>query len=131
MKRGTIYNSITGRIEMNIEAPDEAGILLQTTGREDLLVIFDEMYDSMEVYIENGEPVDRPAMPWESGDVELVVGEVFRLDGIITGSLVHHPGGSLIVNDGFIEWSTITPGQYSIYVTNFPYKEVKFNAIVT
>ncbi len=130
MKRGTIYNLATGQIEMNVEAPDEAGIVLQTTGREGLAIVFDEMFDSMQVYIQNELPVPRPEMPWVGGDVGLTVGEVFRLDGIPVGSSVRHPGGSAVVNDGFIEWSTNEPGSYLIQVINFPYKEVNFNAIV-
>lgn len=130
MKEGTIYNTTTGRIEMNVVAPDEDGVRLQIAGRQGLEVILDEILDASAVYIKDGVVTDRPSMPWVGEEVFLTPGEVFRVDGVIEGSRVGFPGGTMIVDDGFIEWATETPGSYPIFISKFPFKEVTFNAIV-
>lgn len=131
MKTGTIYNTVTGQIEMTIIAPDEEGVTVQTHGREDLGVIFDQQISGKNFYIADGKPVERPEMSLSiNQDVYLGIDEVLRVDGIPVGAKVVHPDGISQVDDGFIEWSSVEPGQYHFHITCFPFKEVDFNAIV-
>lgn len=87
MKVGLIYEKQSGRIVMNVVAPDEESIYLQKTGRDDLEAIVDLELDGREFYIENGSPKPRPEMGISvQGEAYLSVGEVLRVDGIPAGT---------------------------------------------
>lgn len=131
MKVGLLYEKQSGRIVMNVVAPDEESVLLQKMGREDLEAILDLEVDGREFYIKDGSPEPRPEMALSiQGDAYLAVGEVLRIEGIPVGTDLIYPGGRTKVDDGFIEWSTNEPGSYYFKFSNFPAKEVEVNAIV-
>lgn len=131
MKVGLLYEKQSGRIVMNVVAPDEESVLLQKMGREDLEAILDLEVDGREFYIKNGSPRPRPEMSLSlQGDVYLGVNEVLRIESIPAGTEVVYPGGKAIIDDGFIEWSANEPGSYYFKFSNFPLKEVEVNAIV-
>ena len=62
---------------------------------------------------------------------DLAANEVFRIDGIPPGTQVKHPEGTIQVDDGFLEWSTNTPGEYKFRLSNFPHLEKVIYAHVT
>lgn len=130
MKKGVIYNKLTGAVVMNVTAPDEEGVLIQLSANESWAALMDIELDHGSSYIVDGEAVDRPEMNLNISSAQLGIGEVMTVTGIPEGSVVHHPGGTVEVMDGFIEWSAVEPGSYSFAIHNFPYKEVRFDAIV-
>lgn len=69
-------------------------------------------------------------MPLTGGD-PVAVGELWRIDGIPAGTEVEYPGGSLVVDDGFIELAFAEPGDYRFRFSNFPYLEVERVATIT
>jgi hypothetical protein len=54
----------------------------------------------------------------------------FRVENIPAGTLIRYPGGEIIVNDGFIEWTAIEPGSYAFHFENFPYLEETLYAVI-
>jgi len=54
----------------------------------------------------------------------------FRVENIPAGTLIRYPGGKIIVNDGFIEWTAIEPGSYAFHFENFPYLEETLYAVI-
>ena len=131
MKEGTIYDLATGRIEMTVVAPDEEGVKIQIIGKPGLGIYFDNKIDGANFYINEGKVLERPSMSLSLTDeVYLSVGEVIRIEGIPEECDVSHPGGVTQVNDGFVEWSSVEPGDFTLSFSKFPYKEVTINAIV-
>jgi hypothetical protein len=55
----------------------------------------------------------------------------FTITGIPTGTLVTYPGGELIVDDGFIEWSSVVPGNFAFQLSCFPYQDEVIYATFT
>lgn len=84
-------------------------------------------------------PVPRPSFDFSilvasapaTDPVILQTGDVLRIENIPAGTQVDYPEGSLVVDDGYIEWSSLTPGSTSFSFINFPYLELIINATVT
>lgn len=137
--KGTIYNRHTGQIISTVEAPDEAGVLLQCTINPDYEAHVGAAYDNDKWYFLNGEPTPlnqmelkiTPVLDVEELEVDLKPDEVLRVENIPAGADVVYPGGVLRdVNDGFIEWSCDEVGSYYIGIFANGYAGVKFNAVV-
>lgn len=76
-------------------------------------------------YAPEGELTERPSM-------NLGVSQnPFRVDNIPEGTVVTFPGGTVTVDDGFLEWSAIEPGEYEFHFANFPYQEETVIAHIT
>jgi len=137
MKIGSIYDKETGRVLMSVVAPDEECVRLQITDEEKQGIYFDQEVNGREFYIVNGEVQARPKMglfyshePDEHDTVRLDVNEMLRIDNIPVGTVVVHPQGETVVDDGFIEWSSVGLGSHSFRLEKFPYQEVNVYAIV-
>lgn len=140
MIKGTIYNSITGRIINTIQAGDEEHIHLQVQGKEDMACHIGAELDSRQWYFKDGQPVERASMglifdprnPDDEEELVLEVGEVLKISNIPAGTRVIAPGGvDMIVDDGFIEWATDHAGMYGFWlIAGADTEEVHFNAIV-
>lgn len=140
MKSGTIYDKLTGRVIMTVEAPDEDGVLLQVIDSDTQAALMNEQLDSKSFYVKSGEKADRPLMSLRAKvdgssvnigeSIQLPVGSILSVDNIEKGSVVLHPGGETKIDDGFIEWSALEPGVYFFEISNFPFQEVRFNAVV-
>jgi len=76
-----------------------------------------------------GAVVPRPPLP-VIGPAPVAIGEYLEFSGIPPGTLVKYPGGELIVDDGFLEWAALEPGEYEFRFENFPYQEESFRATV-
>lgn len=72
----------------------------------------------------------RPIMPLAGAD-PVATNQVWRLDGIPDGAEVVYPGGSVVVHDGFIEWTCAVPGEYEFRLTKFPYLDAVVYASIT
>ena len=131
MIQATIYNEITGQIIMNMEAPDEDSVHLQIQDPQKEKILWNEKIDGNDFYFVAGAVVPRPVFTLElpEGD-SLEVGEVWRVSGIPPGCVVYHPGGRTVVEDGYIEWASETPGSFKFQFELFPYKEMSLNAVV-
>lgn len=131
MHTATIYNEATGQIVMTVEAPDEHTVLLQMQNPEKERVLWGKKIDGNDFYFVAGAVVPRPVFTLElpEGD-SLEVGEVWRVSGIPPGCAVYHPGGRTVVEDGYIEWASETPGSFMFQFELFPYKEMSLNAVV-
>lgn len=123
MTYSVVYEVGTGRIteysappmsQVDVEQLDQnlAALNVETFGGEQLFTH----------YITGGALTERPAMPLTGGD-PVAVGELWRIDGIPAGTEVEYPGGSLVVDDGFIELSFAEPGEYRFRFSKFPYLE--------
>lgn len=82
-------------------------------------------------YFDGTDYVKRPVLVLQHPTPRFTIGEPFRIDGIPPGTLVEHPEGSLQVDDGFLEWSSLEPGVYRFHFHSFPYKPKKIIAEVT
>lgn len=137
--KGTIYNRHTGQIISTVEAPDEAGVLLQCTINPDYEAHVGAAYDNDKWYFLNGEPTPlnqmelkiTPALDVEELEVELKPNQTLRVENIPIGSTVVYPGGVLHdVNDGYIEWEVEDVGSYYFGFFKPTYAGVKFNAVI-
>ena len=123
---GTIYIKESGEISRTVYVPTVDDLVIQCNDGESYLP--GEL--SPDHYIKDGEVVQRPTMDLTVSSTELEVDEVLRIENIPEGSKVFHPEGELIVDDGYIEWSSVEPGTYLFRFENFPYMEEEVNAVV-
>jgi hypothetical protein len=73
-------------------------------------------------YVLAGELAPRPVMGLS------VSQNPFTVTGIPVGTEVTYPGGTIVVDDGFIEWDSEEPGNYRFWFQNFPYQEEEIYA---
>tara|TARA_R110000868_G_scaffold337410_1_gene598313 strand:+ start:583 stop:978 length:396 start_codon:yes stop_codon:yes gene_type:complete len=64
----------------------------------------------------------RPEFDLSISGLTISVGETLLISGIPTGTVVDYVGGSEIVDDGDIEWSSEIAGEYEFVFQNFPYQ---------
>lgn len=84
-----------------------------------------------EEYVVNYTVVPRPDMPISINGLEQLVGGVLRIDGIPQGATLHCPVGTVAIDDGFIEWTSLVEGMFPITIDCFPYKQVFMYASFT
>lgn len=140
MLKGTLYNKVTGRIDSVLHAGDESHFELQLVGKPDLTYMLNVDLDSRYWYFKDGVPTERASMglifeprnPDDEEELTLEVGELLKISNIPVGTRLIAPGGTdIIVDDGFIEWSTEHPGMYGFWlIAGVENEEVHFNAIV-
>lgn len=131
MFTGTIYDKVTGSVIMTIEAPDKQGVEIQVDDPSSQEILWGQKINGVTHYFVAGSVVPRPAFTFKvSPGLNLQLGEVLRVSNIPPGCSVFYPGGVIQVDDGYIEWSSTTPGEYAFTFELFPYQEVTLNAIV-
>lgn len=140
MIKGTIYSSDTGSIRMTVICDTVENLNAQCSLDPALRAFEGEEYDAQTFYFVEDQPTPRPVMPivakingapLSEGDlVQMSPGDVLEIFGISPGSVLSHPGGYTEINDGFFDWSTDHPGEYSFQLSHFPMQEVIFNAVV-
>lgn len=142
--KGTIYNKVSGAITSIVQGPDAEAIELQCMFDENLAAHVGEELDANKWYFVNGQPVPRQELGltfdppreespdgYEDAQITLAPGQVLTITGIPVGLELMYPGGRVVVNDGFIEWSCDDPGSYYFQLfTDIKYEGVAFNAIV-
>lgn len=84
--------------------------------------------DDTEQYVNNGQIVARPAMPYTLNKTEFLADGVDSI--IITdlpyGVTVYVDGEPFFVNDAVFEFTAALPGPYTVEVEGIPYKPTKF-----
>ena len=129
MIKGIIFRKGTGQIEYTMQGPDMNSLAAQVTSDNDVMV---GEADGATQYIKDGAVVERPTMGVTvTEDQQLGTGQVLRVEGIPAGTRVICPGFDGVVDDGFVEWLSVTEGAHHFLLVNFPYKEVEFDAVVT
>ncbi|UIS24594.1 hypothetical protein S21ZY_032 [Pseudomonas phage ZY21] len=141
MYKGTIYNGKTGMIISTCRASSEADIVLQTTLNPDHKAYIGDELDAMLYYFENDAPASRLRMKLkingqdhvytdfgEEPEHQFKVGDILRIDGIPKGTELWYIDGTIIVDDGFIEWTTDTPGVFQFNLSLFPYATTRIYA---
>ena len=88
-------------------------------------------WNDVDHYYDGESFAQRPSFDLQPSALEFSAGQVFRVNNIPEGTEITYPGGSVTVDDGFIEWSTIEPGKYEFEFENFPYKPEVISAKVT
>lgn len=128
--RATVYEDKTGMILASITAPDKETVMLQPVLEENK-VIWGEASDPNTQYISKGNIVPRPEMKlYVDPGLEVGIGEVITVRNIPRNTVVTYPGGTVLVTDGYITWSTRSEGDYVFTFKLFPYKEEEINARV-
>lgn len=122
-----IYKKSTGEILRRCEVPWSA---LMAQLRDGETYILGDADDS-KFFIENYQVTPRPLMPIQVAKNEVMVGEPFRIEGIPSGCKVFYPNGNLVVDDGYIEWSSAVTGRFTFRLKCFPFREVSVYASVT
>jgi len=131
MSFSIIYDSFSGQVLEWCSPPlskiDRAAL---PSGRGFINV--DELDEDslLESFVADGALSPRPLMPVTQSNA-VAVGELWRIDGIPSGTVVIYPGGTVTVDDGFIELSFAEPGEYKFTLSNFPYIEGECVAKVT
>jgi hypothetical protein len=84
-------------------------------------------------YIVDGVVTKRPSFDLQPSTLAVTVNQLLTINNIPLGTLVSHPDGQTIVDDGFISWSCAEPDRYpfTFTFTNFPYKPETLYATVT
>lgn len=131
MVAATIYDKRNGQVIMTVEAPDEESVELQVSDGLNQKILWGRRVDAANFYFVAGVDVARPVMDLSINHAGVLAkGQILKVEGIPLGCSVVYPGGQTTVNDGYIEWASVTSGEFEIYLTCFPYKEVILNAIV-
>lgn len=115
-----------GRFTKVLECGDPAMVALNTEPDETAV---EGAYTAAHCLLA-GEVEERPVFAL-SHPGSVLAGAVFRVDDIPAGTTVTGPNFSEVVDDGFIEWTSMEPGTYRIAFENFPYMEHSINAEFT
>ncbi len=124
-----VYEPNTGRVERS-GGCQEADLPLQASEGQTVVQV-DSLVDDEREYFLKGVRRNRPEMPLQFNTPALEIEEVLRIDGIPAGTLATYPGGELVIDDGYLEWSSLTVGTFTFTFVNFPYQEVIVNAQVS
>lgn len=144
MYTGTIYNTVTGRIVSTCRGTQESDIPLQCTGNPDLRAFMGEELSALKYYFVDDQPTLRPLMKDltingvpvdlesdEDTEIVLPAGSTITVTGILDGTELFYPGGRIVVDDGFFEWSTDDVGEYRFSLNLGMYKGVNIHASIT
>ncbi|WP_020209047.1 hypothetical protein [Gilvimarinus chinensis] len=121
MKGSVIYSNNSGEI-LEVCAPPlsskDIARLEPGLGFIHVESIADDFLDGF--YIDNDVPTPKALMSLSvSGPV--VAGDDWVVTGIPTGATVKYPGGEIVVNDGYVSWSSLEPGRYPFEIKSVPY----------
>uniref|UniRef100_A0AAU6W0G5 Uncharacterized protein n=1 Tax=Pseudomonas phage Nican01 TaxID=3138540 RepID=A0AAU6W0G5_9CAUD len=141
MYKGTIYSASTGMIISTCRASAESDIELQTTLNPDHRAYIGEELDAFLYYFVDGAPASRIRMKLKVNGEDhiytdfgeepihhLKIGEVLRIEGIPKGTELQYIDGIVTIDDGFIEWTTDTPGEFQFNLSLFPYAATRIYA---
>ena len=128
--KATIYNSISGEVELAIEASDEETIMAQPMG-PNTKIYMGEAYTDGTVYFANDLAVPRPVMVLQINPGLIInKGKLITVSNIPKGCVVTYPGGTTTIDTGTAQWGSITPGEYKLKFELFPYMSEVLNVTV-
>lgn len=124
-----VITAATGEILRYGSCP-ETLIVAQAEGGETALECASDVTDETH-YHDGLDFVPRPSFDLLQSATTFSTAQTMTISGIPVGTEVLHPGGVTIVDDGFIDWSAVEPGDYQFSFSNFPYRIEVLNAVVT
>lgn len=128
--KATIYNTVSGAVELAIEASDEETIMAQPMG-DNTAIHWGEAYTDGTIYFARDLAVPRPRMGLlAKPGLSIIKGSVVTFTNIPEDCVVTYPGGTTTINDGKAEWGSVVPGTYTLKFTLFPYIDEVLNVIV-
>lgn len=127
--RYAIFNPSNGEILRVLRLPPGM-IVLNLQSGEDYLACDDNVHGDKHCVVD-GEIVERTIMPFSTEPVILTTADTLRVENIPVGTVVDFPGGSGVIDDGFIEWECDEPGGYIFSFRLFPYQDAVLYATVT
>ena len=131
MIEGTIYNRTTGEIYLTAAGSDESILEAQLPLYPDSTYLVGEQVDGGGYYLPNGVKTPRPFMGLMVTPPEDHSAGYLHIDLIPEGTQAIGPNFDTVVNDGYLEWSSVEPGEYQVTLINFPYKHEVVNATFT
>ena len=128
--KATIYNTVTGAVELAIEASDKETILAQPMGAN-TAIHWGEAYTDGTIYFARGLAVPRPIMGLlVNPGLAIIKGSVITVTNVPENCVVTYPGGVTTVNGGKAEWGSVVPGEYVLKFELFPYLSEVLNVSV-
>ena len=128
--KATIYNTVTGAVELAIEASDEETILAQPMGAN-TAIHWGEAYTDGTIYFARDLAVPRPRMGLIiNPGLSILKGKLITVTNIPENCVVTYPGGVITVNGGRADWGSVVPGEYVIKFELFPYLSEVLNVTV-
>ena len=103
---------------------------LQALTSDEEAIEINSPVDDMQEYYNGTVFILRPSFTLQYTTLTIDTTETLNISNIPTGTTVTHPDGSTVVDDGYIDWSCVEPGEYEFSFDNFPYKPVSLNATV-
>ncbi|MCA9340018.1 MAG: hypothetical protein KDA17_03860 [Candidatus Saccharibacteria bacterium] len=88
-------------------------------------------FSGEDYYYDGAQMQLRPAFDLQPVSLTITTAQTLTINNIPVGTTVTHPDGSVVVDDGFIEWSATEPGSYEFLFDNFPYIQEVLVATVT
>jgi len=123
-----VYKEATGEILRTGEAPASMVAMQAEAGQ----VVAEGEASAKNQWVNYGQLEPRPEMPLIFDDpLTAVEGEYIRVGGIPPDTTCTLPETTTIVDDGYIEWTSLEAGEYYIRLSCFPHKEVLLNATIT
>ena len=129
MKSYIVYKVTTGEI-LRGGSCQEASISEQANDLDELAVETPSEANDLTEYYHQGQVAPRPTLSLQHSALVINTTETLSITNIPTGTTVTHPDGSVVVNDGFIDWSCVEPGVYEFSFENFPYVPEVLSATV-
>lgn len=128
--KATIYNTISGAVELAIEASDEATILAQPMG-DNTAIHWGEAYTDGTIYFARDLAVPRPSMGLLANPgLSIIKGKLITVTNVPENCVVIYPGGVTTINGGKAEWGSVVPGEYVLKFELFPYLSEVLNVSV-
>ena len=128
--KATIYNTISGAVELAIEASDKETILAQPMG-DNTAIHWGEAYTDGTVYFARDLAVPRPSMGLlASPGLAILKGNIVTITNIPEDCVITYPGGVTTVKGGKAEWGSVVPGEYVLKFELFPYLSEVLNVSV-
>lgn len=124
------YDLVTGKISASVFTQEE-NLYANVPPGEDY-ILNDEWPDAARFYVDltTLTVIDRPEMPITVSALTFPVTSQLTVTGVPLGAIFYHPDGSNIINDGAIDWSTVSPDSYILRLELFPYIEEYWNVTV-
>ena len=118
MKTHSIYDLTTGVIRMSITSNDPRVLEINLGENEGAI---EGEVSALNCLVIGGEIKPRPEIA-QSATHKIKQGEELVVGGIPEGTTLHHPGGTCVIDDGELSWSSAEPGVFELMMINAHYK---------
>lgn len=104
------YYTADGRVTCNKRIQDT--MLAENAAPGEQWIVTDATVRHSDVYVEDGTLVAKTESPITVSSLSIDTVTDCLISGIPAGTLVRHPDGTDIVNDGALDWGCAVPGEY-------------------